>query len=155
MLARNFCFFILSSAACLLVAKLVVGLTLLPLDQQRPSVAKLDVISKTTTVRYCDSKTVTQAQFKIKNRGDKRLVVNTKEFDCDCYVAKQHGSLTILPGQEKLLSIPISMHAIEYRSEIKFLLITNDPTQPSVTLRIEVLDRPPLVPAGAVSVLQD
>ena len=151
---RNICYLLFSCMVCLLVAKFVVGRTLAPLEQQKQLVAKLELESATTTVRYCDSKAVVNARFQIKNRGGRRLTVNAKEFNCDCYLGRE-SSITIPPGIEGSVILPISMHAVARRSEIKFLLLTNDPAQPSVPLCIKVLDRPPLVPKGAVSVLQD
>jgi len=153
MLARNLCLSLLSCAVCFLVAKFVAGVTLLPLDQQTQSVAKLEIDSATTTVSYRNSEAITQAKFKLKNRGDKRLTVSAREFNCDCFSGAD--SLVIPPGEEKLMSVPISMRALRYQPEIKFLLLTNDPDQPKVPLYIKVLNQPPLVPAGAVSVLQD
>lgn len=154
MIARNLCLLLLSCVVCLLVAKSVVGYLLLPLDQQPQAVAKLEIESATTSIRYCDSKDIVNAQFKIKNRGKRRLTVNAKEFDCDCYLGRE-GYITVSPGEEESISLPMNMQSLVHRSEIKLLLLTNDPTQPSVPLCIKVLDRPPLVPAGAVSVLQD
>jgi len=143
----------ISCAVCFLVAKLVAGYTLLPLDQQTQPVAKLEIQSASTSVSYCDSKDVTNADFKIRNRGNKRLTVNAKEFNCDCYAGGE--GLVIPPGEEKVMSLRISMQALQYHPEVKFLLLTNDPAQPKVPLYIEVLNRPPLVPTGAVSVLQE
>ena len=151
---RNICYLFFSCTVCLLVAKFVVGRTLVPLEQQKPLVAKLELESDTTTVRYCDSKASVNARFKIKNRGGRRLTVNAKEFNCDCYLGRE-SSTTISPGQEGSVSLPISMHALARRSEVKLLLLTNDPAQPSVPVCIKVLGRPPLVPKGAVSVMQD
>jgi len=153
LLARNICLFLLSCTACLLGAKFVAGLTLLPLDQQTQPVAVLEFVSDKTSVNYCDSKRVVNAEFKIKNRGSKRLTINAKEFNCDCYAG--NGSLVIPPGEEKLLSVPISKQALRYQPEIRFLLLTNDPDQHKVPLHITVLNQPPLAPADAVSVLQD
>ena len=151
---RYVCYFLLSSMACLLVAKLVVGYTLLPLDQQKPAVARLELESDTTTVRYCDSKTFVKAEFKIRNRGDKRLTVTAREFNCKCHLGRA-GSIVVPPGEVKTMSLPMSMPALAHRPDIRLTLFTNDPDQPMVPMSVKVIDRPPLVPAGAVSVLQD
>ena len=122
---RNFILFLSSCAVCLIMARIVVGFTLEPLEQQARQ-AKLELKSPTTTVQYSASEEIAIAEFEIGNRGDRRLVVNSKSFDCDCYLGKE-GSLAILPGRTERLRIPISMQAIARYPQIKFLLITNDP----------------------------
>ena len=152
-MVRVICFSILSSLACLVLLKIAFGLTVVPLDKQTQPVARLELESATTTVNYCDSQTLAHAEFTIRNRGRKRLTVNAKNFDCDCYLGAQ-GSLVIPPGREKVMSLPISMQAIARLSEIRLQLDTNDPAQPRVPIRIKVVGAPPLVPEGAFSVMQ-
>ncbi len=146
--------FLFSCTACLLTAKLLVGRALVPVEQQKPLVSKLELESDTATVQFCASKPVVNAEFKIKNQGDRRLTVTAKEFNCTCYLGRP-GNVTVLPGQEETMSLPMSMESLARRGEVQLILYTNDPTQPKVPMYVKVIDRPPLVPVGAVSVMQD
>ena len=153
MIVRNILLFAVSTAACLAVAKVIVAYSLVPVEQQQPLEAEMQLASSAISVQYSESETMVDAIFKIKNLGSRRLVINPRETHCDCTVGKQ-AAIVVLPGERGELRLPLAMEKLRYRDQITFSLGTNDPSQPFVPVSIQILNRPPLVPIGATSVLE-
>ena len=154
MITRSILLFLLSTAACFAVAKVIVAHSIVPLEQQQPLVAEMQLASSKIAVQYSESESKVDAVFKMKNLGDTRLVINPRETNCDCTVGPQ-AAIVVEPGESGELRLPLSMEKLRYRDEITFSLGTNDPNQPFVPVSIQILNRPPLVPVGAVSVLEN
>ena len=154
MIFRNILLFACSTAVCFVVAKTIVAYSVVPLDQQQPLTASMQLASSITTVEYSDLQNAVDAVFPIENLGSGRVVVNPKESNCDCTVGKQ-AAIVIPPGQSSELRLSLSMKSLRDRERISFSLGTNDPTQPIVPVVIEITNRPPLFPPGADSVLED
>ena len=151
---RNLLLFVLSAAVCFTVAKVVVSHSFVPLEQQQPLLAKIKLATADIAIQYSESKPTVDAVFEIENLGNRRLVVNPRETSCDCTVGKQ-AAIVVLPGDSGELRLPLSMERLRYRDQITFSLGTNDPNQPIVPVSIQILNRPPLVPIGATSVLEN
>jgi len=114
----------------------------------------MKLASSTTTIQYCEAEPTVDAVFEIGNLGQRRLVVNPRETNCDCTVGKQ-AAIVVPPGESGELRLSLEMHRLRHRDQITFSLGTNDPNQPIVPVSIQILGRPPLVPVGATSVLND
>ena len=152
---RNILLFALSTAVCLAAAKVAVSYVDMPLEQQEQSlVSKMQLASSAIAIKYNESQPSVDAVFKIKNLGSRRLVVNPRETNCDCTVGKQ-AAIVVAPGDSDELRLSLSMEKLRDRDLITFSLGTNDPKQPFVPVSIQILNRPPLVPVGATSVLQN
>ena len=154
MIIRNILLFVLSTAACFVGAKLIVAYSVVPLEQQQPLVAQMQLASSAIAIQYSESQPTVDAVFEIKNLGDRRLVVNPRETNCDCTVGKQ-AAIIVPPGESGEFRLPLSMKRLGNRDQVTFSLGTNDPNQPIVPVSIQILDRPPFVPVGATSVLDD
>ena len=154
MIIRNILLFALSTVVCLAVAKIAVSYSNVPLEQQQPLVAQMQLASSAIAIQYNESQPSVDAVFDITNLGNRRLVVNPRETNCDCTVGKQ-AAIVVLPGESGQLRLPLTMQKLRYRDQITFSLGTNDPSQPFVPVSIQVLNRPPLVPIGATSVLEN
>lgn len=154
MIVRSFSLFALSTVVCWVVAKVVVTYTNVPLEQQQPLVAEMQLASSAIAIQYSESQPTVNAIFEIKNLGNRRLVVNPRETNCDCTVGKQ-AAIVVPPGQSDELRLSLSMKQLRHRDQISFSLGTNDPNQPFVPVTIQILNRPPLVPVGATSVMEN
>ena len=154
MIIRNILLFALSAAICFAVAKVAVTYSNVPLEQQQPLAAVMQLASSAISVQYSETQPTVDAVFEIKNLGDRRLVVNPRETNCDCTVGKQ-AAIVVLPGESDELRLSLSMERLRFRDQITFSLGTNDPDQPTVPVSIQILNRPPLVPIGATSVLEN
>ena len=143
---------ICSSAICFFVAKHLIHSNVLPVEQdQVQAIVELDSVK--TAVQYSPLNDMVNAEFAIRNGGNKRLIINAKELDCDCLLCTQ--SLCVLPGKEEVLQIPLNSQFLLYRTEINLLLVTNDVSQPSIPVCVEVIGAESLAPAGSVSVLEN
>ena len=154
MIVRSILLFAFSTAACLVIAKVIVAYTVVPLEQQQPIAAQMQLASSAIAIQYSESKPTVDAVFEIKNVGDRRLVVNPRETNCDCTVGKQ-AAIIVAPKESGELRLSLSMKQVRYRDQVTFSLGTNDPNQPFVPVSIQILNRPPLVPVGATSVLEN
>ena len=154
MIIRSTLLFALSAAVCIAVAKVIVACSVVPLEQQRPLVAEMQLACSAIAIHYDESQPTVDAVFEIKNLGGRRLVVNPRETNCDCTVGKQ-AAIVVPPGENGELRLPLAMQRLRNRDQIKFSLSTNDPSQPFVPVSIKILDRPPLVPVGAISVMDN
>ena len=149
-MVKNILWAFLSSAVCLFAAKIAFGLLV---DRTSEQKAILGMDSTEVAVQYSDPDSgVIFVEYVIANHGDKRLLINAKEFDCQCYLGDE-GSLRILPGKTARLRIPLSSEAIKYRSKIDFTLQTNDPEKPEVGVSVNIVGGPDLCPKGATSVM--
>ena len=135
MIVRSILLFALSTAVCLTIAKVIVAYSIVPIEQQTFA-AEMHLASSVVTIRYSELQPTVDAVFEIKNLGNRRLVVNPRETNCDCTVGKQ-PAIVIPPGASGELRLPLSMEQIRYRDQIAFSLGTNDPSQPFVPVSIE------------------
>lgn len=147
----TFICFVASCLICFVVSRLAASHFFAPLDQQAMVEAQIEVSNPVLHVRYDSNLEAAWPKLPIGNAGDKRLIVRTREANCDCFL--KEASVVIAPNESKHLPLRLPMHALAYRSEINLVLVTNDPQQPTLPVTIVVEDSLPGIPASAVSVL--
>ena len=141
-------FFIVSALVCVGAARIAGS----HVFQQTVTEAKIQVENRLLRVRYDSNQEAAHPQLPIRNTGNKRLIVRTREANCDCFL--RAASLVIAPGETKILPLRLPMHALEYASQFDLMLVTNDPQQPNIPFTIIVDDSLASMSAQAVSVLE-
>ena len=124
--------FIVSVMVSVAAARVAGSLVFAPLDQQTVMEAEVQVGTQLLRVRYDSDEEAAYPKLPIRNKGNKRLIVRTREANCDCFL--KAASLVIPPGETKNLPLRLPMHALAYASRFDLMLVTNDPQQPNIPL---------------------
>lgn len=144
--------FAVSCLICLAVLRVAANQMFKPLGQQDVIEAQIQVSQTVFNTRYDADQPSVQLTLPIRNSGGKRLIIRTREANCDCFLRK--ASTIVAPGESEDLLLQFPMHALAYFHQIDLMLVTNDPQQPTVPVTIKVHDSLPGIPANAVSVLE-
>ena len=153
MLIRCIIAFTCGAVLCVFIAKFALTMNVVPLAKQVQPTARIELSSDTTIVTYDEDKDTALAEFLVRNKGDLRLLIHTRESNCDCSLGPA-GFLKVPPRSQKTLTISIPMANLKHLPRFDMTLTTNDPLSRECPVSIEVKGAPaPDINVNAKSVL--
>lgn len=140
-----------SCLICLIGLRVASNHAFQPLDLQTAAQSAIHVPRTVLTTRYESNREFAQLELPIENLGTKRLIVRTREANCDCFF--RPGSIVVEAGESENLPLPFPMVTFAYRNQIDLVLVTNDPQHRDFPITIKVENPLPRIPENAISVL--
>ena len=91
--------FAMSCLVCLAVSRVAANHLTRPLGQQELIEAQIEVGKTVFNTRYDAQQPSVELKVPIRNSGGKRLIIRTREANCDCFLRK--ASTIIAPGEPR------------------------------------------------------